>query len=176
MGKGGQVTAGGRRSSQKATSPSSTAKNSKPKATNSAYDKVVLAYDKATANSKDDKWVSPFSPAKIDPRVAAKTVQEINDQFPTKSELRAVIPRHCFDRSLVKSFYYVFRDVTLGIVVWYLTAHVLQLPTDPPGPIWTWQWWVWRAAWNLYAVAMTMAVGGLWVIGKSNNLLLRVPL
>jgi hypothetical protein len=167
MGKGGQHTAG-RNSSKQETSSSSTANNSgyKAKATNSAYAKLAATYDKLGG----DEWVSPFSPDKIDPRVSAKTLQEINAEFPTKSELRAVIPAHCFERSLVKSFYYVFRDVALGVLVWYLTAHVFQLSTDPPGPIWTWQWWVWRAAWNLYAVAMTLAVGGLWVIGEYNSL------
>jgi hypothetical protein len=163
MGKGGQR--GGSSLKQDTTSSSSsTAKNasSQPKPTNSAYAKVVATY----AKLNDDEWVSPFSPDKIDPSVSGKTPQQISAEFPTKSELRAVIPAHCFERSLVKSFYYVFRDVAMGVLVWYLTAHVFQLSTDPPGPIWTWQWWVWRAAWNLYAVAMTLAVGGLWVIGE----------
>ena len=148
MGKGGQHTL-----KQEMDGPG----QSQDHATNSAYEKIAM---------DSLGWVSPFSPDKIDPRVSKKSLQEINDQFPTKSELRAVIPPHCFERSLLKSFYYVFRDVASGVLVWYFTAHVLQLSTDPPGPIWTWQWWVWRAAWNLYAVVMTTAVGGLWVIGK----------
>ncbi|CAB9518129.1 Delta(12) acyl-lipid conjugase (11E,13E-forming) [Seminavis robusta] len=120
----------------------------------------------ASTSAKDkDEWTSPFTPERIDSRVAGKTLEEINDQFPTVSEIRNVIPAHCFDRSLFWSFFYLVLDLLQGIFVWYITRHVIGLSSDAPSsPIWTWQWCLWRTAWNVYAVVMGFAVSGLWVL------------
>ncbi|CAB9496723.1 Delta(12) acyl-lipid conjugase (11E,13E-forming) [Seminavis robusta] len=113
------------------------------------------------------EWVSPFSPDRVDPLVSKKVVE-----FPTRSELKAVIPPHCFERSLFWSFFYVIRDIVQGIIVVYLTTQVFQLSTEPPqfeenASIATkvTAWLAWRLAWNIYAGVMAAAAGGLWVIG-----------
>ncbi|CAB9501727.1 Delta(12) acyl-lipid conjugase (11E,13E-forming) [Seminavis robusta] len=119
-----------------------------------------------TNNNIDGAWVSPFTPDKIDPTVSSMSLKEINAQFPTKSELRAVIPPHCFERSLFWSFYSIGRDLFMSAIVAYITYHTLSV--DPPeggllgNPV---GWIAWRLAWNVYALFMTAAYGGLWVIG-----------
>ena len=118
-------------------------------------------------------WVSPFTPEKVDPKALMKsnpklTLEEARRQvdanFPTKSELRNVIPPHCFERSVWRSMSYVIRDFVQISVVAYVTYSVIGLSTEPPsGGVW--QWLLWRISWNIYTVAMTYAAGGLWVIG-----------
>lgn len=157
MGKGGQgqhdVATKGAESSVDATQSTSP---------------IKTAATSTNAAAQGQLWVSPFTPEKVDPRVSKMSLKEINAQFPTKSEIRAVIPPHCFERSLFWSFYYVFRDITHGAIVVCITHYVIGLSTEPPegglfgNPL---AWIAWRLAWNVYAVVMTMAMGGLWVIG-----------
>ncbi|CAB9522897.1 Delta(12) acyl-lipid conjugase (11E,13E-forming) [Seminavis robusta] len=150
MGKGGQHN---------------NSKGSSPLKKTAAGESAAKEAPKVAGTTSAKPWVSPFTPEKIDPRVSSMTKEEIDAQFPTKSELKAIIPAHCFERSLFWSMFYVIRDVIQACCVVYLTHCVLGLSTDPPGPIWTWQWWAWRLAWNFYGFAMTSAMGGLWVLG-----------
>ncbi|CAB9528112.1 Delta(12) acyl-lipid conjugase (11E,13E-forming) [Seminavis robusta] len=157
MGKGGQ--------SVKTLSSSGQATTTRTTTVDKTIVKQLASPPTSSNTNSTEEWKSPFTPDKIDPRVAGKSISEINAAFPTKSELRAVIPPHCFTRPLHWSFFYVGCDILQGVAIWYLTCHVIQLPVDPPGPIWTWQWWAWRAAWNIYGVVMGYAIGGLWCIG-----------
>lgn len=149
MGKGGKVQQG----TAAAADPTTFSNTKTPTKTNSN-------------NNNLQPWQSPFTPERIDPRVSSMSLKEINAQFPTKSELRAVIPPHCFERSLPKSLFYVVRDIFFAYIVGYITYHTLSV--DPPeggllgNPI---GWILWRLGWNLYAFVMTASMGGLWVIG-----------
>jgi len=115
----------------------------------------------ATKKSSND-WVSPFTADRVDPRVGKK---ETLITFPTKSELRAVIPDHCFERSLFWSMAFVIRDILQGCFVVYVVHNVLEMSTDPPADGGIYAWIIWRLSWNLYAGIMGLALSGLWVIG-----------
>lgn len=110
---------------------------------------------------EQQQWVSPFTREKVDPKYAKKDKQAIAAGFPTKSELRNVIPPH----STFWSLAYVLRDICQGILVVYITYHVVGLRHDPPEGVGmlSWQYLVWRLAWNIYGIVMGFAVGGLWV-------------
>ena len=150
MGKGGQTS----------KKPNGDATLTQAKATtNPVYARQLKAIHN---HPKYDEWISPFTPERVDPRYApdGKCVE-----FPTKSELRAVIPPHCFERSLARSMCYVVRDIAQGALVVYVVHSVLGVSTDPPADGTIGQWLLWRLFWNVYAVVMTLAAGGLWVIG-----------
>ena len=117
-------------------------------------------------------WVSPFTPSKVDPLALMKenpelTLEEakkqINDNFPTKGELKKLIPAHCFEPTVARSMYYVAQDLVQGAIVVYAMHCVLGVSTDPP-PTGMLAWLGWRLAWNVYAIVMTFACGGLWVL------------
>lgn len=142
---------------------------------NAALIKKNPVYERQLKAIKDhpkyDEWISPFTPERVDPRYApnGETVK-----FPTKSELRAVIPPHCFHRSLIKSMFYVIRDIAQGCALVYLVHNVWGITTDPPALeegmsalslAYVGKYLAWRLFWNVYAVLMTLAAGGLWVIG-----------
>ena len=122
---------------------------------------------------EEEEWVSPFTPEKVDPRALMKANpkltweearRQIDANFPTKGELRKVIPPHCFERSVWRSLSYVLRDVLQSVAVIYVTSVVVGLSTEPPEVGGIWRWLLWRLSWNVYAIAMTYAAGGLWVI------------
>lgn len=137
----------------------STTKDNATNKTNVPYEKALKGIHN---NPNYKEWISPFTPERVDPRAGGKLAV-----FPTKSELRAVIPPHCFERSDIRSMSYVVKDVLQGVFIWYLTHHVLGMTTDPPVEVGVGyhRWIVWMAAWNIYAFIMANAVGGLWVIG-----------
>jgi omega-6 fatty acid desaturase (delta-12 desaturase) len=76
------------------------------------------------------------------------------DTLPTKKELQAVIPSHCFERSSLRSLGLVLRD---GFVIAAIGCLGWQLPTNNPGV-------VGYALWNLYWFAMGTALTGWWVL------------
>jgi len=139
-------------------------------------DNTVSAKAKTVQEEEEEEeelWVSPFVPTKVDPLALMKenpklTVQEarqqINAGFPTRSELLHVIPKHCFEKSVWRSLGFVVRDLLQTAFVIYLTHSVCQLSTDPPTEGGWSAWLLWRLAWNVYAVIMTYAAGGLWVL------------
>jgi hypothetical protein len=128
----------------------------------------------ANTATMEKPWVSPFTPEKVDPRALMKAnpkltweeaKRQIDANFPTKSELRKVIPPHCFERSVWRSLGFTIRDILQGVLVVYVTYSVVGLSTDPPAEGGWLEWLLWRFSWNVYAIAMFYAVGGLWIIG-----------
>lgn len=96
-------------------------------------------------------WKSPYNP--LDPNAPA---------IPTKGEIRAVIPAHCFQRSYFWSTFYVLRDVAMAAALAYATSQVLsstQVPTEPLAKA------AWVAGWLFYAFWMGTIWWGMWVLG-----------
>ncbi|XP_018909259.2 uncharacterized protein [Bemisia tabaci] len=73
----------------------------------------------------------------------------------TLGELKALIPQHCFERSLPRSLYYLVRDLVL------LSAFYHVADTYIPLLAWPLQWVAWPAYW----VAAGSVGFGLWFLG-----------
>lgn len=109
------------------------------------------------AKNSDDfaiRWKSPF---------AKWTAEDWKTRkFPTRSELKAVIPEHCFERSASTGFAYIVRDTIILAVTQQLFSYAglsAQLPTT------VWGYPVWLLGWFTYAIVQGGFCGGLWVIG-----------
>lgn len=100
-------------------------------------------------NTGEDVWRSPYNPlAKDAPKL------------PSKGEIKAVIPAHCFKRSYVKSMGYVVRDLVTSAAFAYATSLVLStdVPSDPV------EFAGWALGWSFYAFWMGTINTGLWVL------------
>lgn len=108
------------------------------------------------SNLKDNSttsngWVSPYNPN--DPNV----------KIPSIAEIKAVIPKHCFERSYFWSVYYVLRDTVWAIGCAYLANQYLS--TDVPSldnPIDVLKW---VAGWSTYIFSMGTILFGHWILG-----------
>jgi omega-6 fatty acid desaturase (delta-12 desaturase) len=75
----------------------------------------------------------------------------------TIKELRDAIPKHCFERSPVRGFYYVFRDIALLAATFYAFNTYCTPENVPSYPA--------RAAlWFVYTVLQGFVGTGLWVL------------
>ncbi len=96
-------------------------------------------------------WVSSYNPL-------AKDAPEL----PTKGQVKAAIPEHCFNRSYFWSMYYLVRGFALGAACVYATTQYLStdLPsyTDPVACL------TWAAGWSSYAFWMGTIMTGPWVV------------
>uniref|UniRef100_A0ACD5TS53 Uncharacterized protein n=1 Tax=Avena sativa TaxID=4498 RepID=A0ACD5TS53_AVESA len=73
----------------------------------------------------------------------------------TLAQIKKAIPQHCFERSLIRSSYYLLRDLAVIAALLYLAMTVIPaLPAGPPR----------LAAWTLYWVAQGCTAFGVWVI------------
>eukprot|EP00543_Licmophora_paradoxa_P008321 CAMPEP_0202458160 /NCGR_PEP_ID=MMETSP1360-20130828/22578_1 /ASSEMBLY_ACC=CAM_ASM_000848 /TAXON_ID=515479 /ORGANISM="Licmophora paradoxa, Strain CCMP2313" /LENGTH=418 /DNA_ID=CAMNT_0049078575 /DNA_START=47 /DNA_END=1303 /DNA_ORIENTATION=- len=94
-------------------------------------------------------WKSPYNPlAKDAPKL------------PSKSEIKAVIPEHCFKRSGLISMLYVVRDLTMATAFVYGTSQLLStdVPTEPVSFL------IWAFGWSNYAFWMGTILTGPWVL------------
>ncbi len=85
-----------------------------------------------------------------------KMIAKASEELPSKEELRNCIPKHCFERSVVRSFYYVIQD---GIFAAALLYGAWQLPynaEDMSASTYL--------AWAAYAFAQGVVLTGWWVI------------
>ncbi|GKT66065.1 delta fatty acid desaturase [Colletotrichum tofieldiae] len=94
-------------------------------------------------------------------RTSATTVvekpQKNNEPvFPDIQTIRDAIPAHCFEPSLVTSFYYVFRDLTMVAgLVWAALTYIPSIQ-DP----------IFRAtAWMVYGFVQGLVCTGVWILG-----------
>jgi fatty acid desaturase len=92
----------------------------------------------------------PPSVAAID-KDAAHT-SPTKQRYPTKAEVLAVIPAECFDRSLIKSSFYLFASLAMTIGSGVLAYRFIPLT------------WSWLPAWIAYAVVAGTAGTGCWVV------------
>lgn len=110
--------------------------------------KVAKSVPSATLSTTD--WKSPYNP--LDKNAPA---------LPTKGEIKAVIPKECFERSYVWGMFYLLRDLAVAAAFVYATSQVLStdLPPMEPWPILTWV-----AGWSFYAFWMGTILTGPWVV------------
>jgi omega-6 fatty acid desaturase (delta-12 desaturase) len=96
------------------------------------------------------EWRSPYNP-----------LDKIAPELPSKGQIKAVIPKHCFERSGLRSMLLVARDCSMAAAFAYATSKVLStdLPTDPLSAI------GWVAGWSFYAFWMGTILTGPWVLG-----------
>uniref|UniRef100_A0A7S1ZL28 Fatty acid desaturase domain-containing protein n=1 Tax=Trieres chinensis TaxID=1514140 RepID=A0A7S1ZL28_TRICV len=101
---------------------------------------------------EDGTWVSQYNP--LDPKAP---------KLPSKGEIKAVIPKACFERSAMHSMYFVFRDSAMSAALIYATSLVLS--TDLPSNLLSTEALVWFLGWNFYAFWQGAIWTGHWVLG-----------
>jgi len=106
----------------------------------------------ATRKNETNVWRSKYFP--LDPKAI---------ELPTKGDIKASIPKECFHRSYLKSFYYVLQDTVMAMTLAYLTSQILSttLPSSKSGSIEAILWFI---GWNVYAFWMGCILTGLWVL------------
>jgi fatty acid desaturase len=77
------------------------------------------------------------------------------EDLPTVNELRDAIPKHCFEYSLVKSFYLLFRDTCVIASILFVAVNFLPFENISVFGY---------ACWNVYWFLMGTALTGWWVI------------
>lgn len=112
---------------------------------------ALKATTSASSTNSSKRWVSPYDP------------RTYNDkELPKISDIKAVIPVHCFERSYVKSIYYTIRDTVWAVGCVYGTSQILS--TDIPTTSIS-DFALWVIGWNLYAFAMGTIMFGPWILG-----------
>jgi fatty acid desaturase len=96
-------------------------------------------------------WSSPYNP------MDAKA-----PKLPSKGEIKAVIPKECFERSYMHSMWFVFRDTAMAAALIYATNSALS--TAVPENILSLDALTWFAGWNFYAFWMGTILTGHWVL------------
>jgi fatty acid desaturase len=73
-------------------------------------------------------------------------------QTPTKQQIKEMIPEHCFERSNLKSFGYLFRDTISICVMYYLSTFIQYAPnfTQP------FLWFIWCFFQGVFFTAVWM--------------------
>lgn len=107
--------------------------------------------------AKAGEWQSPYKPL-------AKDAPEL----PTKGEIKASIPKECFERSYFWSMFYLCRDAAMAVGLVYATNQVLStdLPTidgDNYGKAMM-DVGLWVFGWSFYAFWMGTIMTGPWVL------------
>merc|ERR1712071_483535 len=83
-------------------------------------------------------------------------------KIPTKGEIKAVIPKECFNRSAIWSFAYLFRDSVYAAAIVYVTKRFLS--TELPENLLSLEALGWFLGWNMYAFWMGTVLTGHWVL------------
>jgi fatty acid desaturase len=100
---------------------------------------------------KNDVWRSSYNP--LDPKAP---------KLPSKGEIKAVIPKECFQRSYVRSMYFVARDSVMAGGLVYATSQLLS--TELPQNMLSLDAVTWFFGWNFYAFWMGCILTGHWVL------------
>ncbi|TPX32111.1 hypothetical protein SmJEL517_g04696 [Synchytrium microbalum] len=102
----------------------------------------------AHLNGINNKSDSPTKNAYPKPRLAGWTPPNF-----TIKEVRDAIPAHCFERSVITSMYYVFRDLIMVAAMGYAATHIDSLPVAA-------RYICWPIYWFFQGAVLT----GLWVL------------
>jgi fatty acid desaturase len=98
-----------------------------------------------------EEWKSAYNP--LDPNAP---------ELPTKGQIKASIPKHCFERSYIWGMLYLMRDFTMASAFVYATSQVLSTDvpslSDPAALV------TWAFGWGFYAFWMGTIMTGPWVI------------
>lgn len=106
---------------------------------------------KPTLSENDAVWKSPYDP--LDPKAP---------ELPSKAEIKNAVPKHCFERSYVRSMFYLFRDFAIAGVFVYGTSLVLS--TDLPSLDNPLEVLKFVFGWSFYAFWMGTIMTGPWVL------------
>ncbi|EMT66969.1 Delta(12) fatty acid desaturase [Fusarium odoratissimum] len=88
------------------------------------------------------------------PKVTLEAKSE--PQFPDIKTIKDAIPAHCFQPSLVTSFYYVFRDFAMvSALVWAALTYIPSIPDQT----------LRVAAWMVYGFVQGLFCTGVWILG-----------
>lgn len=134
MGKGGQQAAAPAKAAQTTTAEVSSKK------------------EVAASASSTKVWRSPYNPLDV----------QNAPTLPTKGEIKAVIPKECFQRSYVRSLLYLARDLILTGAFFYGATQVLSTTLPPLHE--PWQLLTWTVGWMFYAFWMGTILTGPWVL------------
>lgn len=104
-----------------------------------------------TGKQDDGVWKSQYNP--LDPNAP---------KLPTKGEIKASIPKECFERSAVHSMYFVFRDTAMAVALVYATNYFLS--TDLPSSFFSLEALKWVVGWSSYGFWMGTILTGHWVL------------
>lgn len=108
---------------------------------------------KTSASSNDSSvWKSPYNP-----------LDKNAPKLPSKGEIKASIPKHCFERSAVRSMLFVVRDLTMTAGFVYLTL-ASGLSTDLPSLQDPLAILTYVIGWSTYAFWMGTILTGPWVL------------
>lgn len=101
--------------------------------------------------SSEGHWESSYKP-----------LDKNAPQLPTKGEIKAAIPAHCFERSYIWGMSYLIRDFIIAAAFVYATSKCLStdLPDirDPVAVL------TWTFGWSFYAFWMGTIMTGPWVV------------
>ena len=112
---------------------------------------AVPSSSREIKNAKVGYWVSPYNP--LDPGAP---------ELPSKGEIKAVIPKECFERSYIHSMYFVARDTAMAAGCAYIAHQTLS--TDLPANLLSVDALKWFLGWNTYAFWMGCIITGHWVL------------
>ena len=118
-------------------------------AKNTAAAVLTQKSSSGTKVSTAQQWKSPY-----DPRTSTVPLPKIGD-------IKAVIPKHCFERSYVKSMYYTLRDTAWAVACVYATSQIMSTTVPSQGIDVA----LWVLGWNAYAFAMGTIMFGPWILG-----------
>jgi len=99
----------------------------------------------------DGNWISSYRPLDKDA-----------PELPTKGQVKAAIPAHCFNRSYFWSMYYLVRDCAVAGA--FLYASNRYLSTDLPSISDPVECLTWALGWTFYAFWMGTIMTGPWVV------------
>lgn len=110
---------------------------------------AIVSQKSVTGKNVSTQWKSPY-----DPRTSTVELPKIGD-------IKAVIPKHCFERSYIKSIYYTLRDTAWAVGCVYATSQMMstEIPSQLPDLA------LWVLGWNVYAFAMGTIMFGPWILG-----------
>ena len=113
---------------------------------------AAVSKQQAAAGKDELVWKSSYNP--LDPNAP---------ELPTKGQIKAAIPKHCFNRSYIWGMCYLIRDLATAAAFVYGTSRVLStdLPelSDPVAVA------TWVFGWTFYAFWMGTIMTGPWVVG-----------
>jgi len=98
----------------------------------------------------ENAWKSTYDPS------------DKNVTLPSKGQIKACIPKECFERSAIHSMYFVFRDSAMAAALVYVTNQFLS--TKLPENLLSTDALVWFLGWNTYAFWMGTILTGHWVL------------
>lgn len=112
--------------------------------------------NKSTTSTTSSAWESPYKP-----------LDRNAPELPTKGQIKAVIPKECFERSYFWSLFYLTRDTAMAVGFVYATSQLLS--TDLPSlqllnPKALLDVLVWVFGWSFYAFWMGTIMTGPWVL------------